>query len=513
MNLILKYKKEIVVSVGLIAIYFFSRLIHLGNFPIFTDEAIYVRWAQIASNDAAWRFISLTDGKQPMFVWVAMILIKVIEDPLLASRIVSVFAGFFTLFGLWFLSFELFKDKKIAFLTAFLYICFPFAVVYDRLALYDSMVGAFAVWAAYISILLVRKIRLDVAFILGFVLAGGMLTKSNANFSILMLPFTLILFNFKKFKKINLVKWAVFAFIAVAMAEVFYNALRLSPFFHIIAEKNVTFVYPISEWINHPFTFFFGNLKGLSGWLFTYLTPLFVLAIVLSFFSKTYIKEKILLLLYFLAPYIALALFGKVIFPRHIFFTSLYLLPLVSVGIFLIINFLNNYFQKRKLNVGNVVAGLVILAFTIYPIKISLDFIFNPMHAAIANSDRGQLIADWPSGGGVKESVVFFNEQAKNGPIFIGTQGTFGLMPASLDIYLSKNPNVRTKGYWPVGEEIPEDVLKMASKMPTYFIFYQPCGACKFSGEAPADWPVTPIKRIQKSDNVFYTIYKVNPNN
>ena len=104
MNLILRFRKEILAVLGILFLYFITRLILLGNFPIFTDEAIYVRWAQIASNDAAWRFISLTDGKQPMLIWFGMIFVKFIQDPLTAVRLVSVVSGLFSLVGIFFLT-------------------------------------------------------------------------------------------------------------------------------------------------------------------------------------------------------------------------------------------------------------------------------------------------------------------------------------------------------------------------------------------------------------------------
>src|ERR1035437_7859720 len=159
MGFIKKYRLEILASLLITLLYFSLRLIYLTRLPIFTDEAIYLRWAQIALQDSSWRFISLTDGKQPMFVWVALIFIKFIHDPLIAGRLVSVFSGFFTMIGLFFLTYELFKNKTTAFLVAILYVFYPFAQVYDRMALYDSMVASFSVWALYFSILLVRKIR------------------------------------------------------------------------------------------------------------------------------------------------------------------------------------------------------------------------------------------------------------------------------------------------------------------------------------------------------------------
>ncbi len=510
MNLLLKYKKEIFTGICLTVLYFVSRLILLGNFPIFTDEAIYVRWTQIASNDASWRFISLTDGKQPGIIWPGMILVKFISDSLVAVRLVSVFAGFFTITGLWFLTFELFKNKWAAFLSSLLYICYPFAVVYDRMAIYDSLVTAFSVWALYASILLVRRIRLDIALILGFILGGGLLTKSSAIFSIYLLPFTLILFDFKNKKRnANLARWIAFALVAAIIAEFFYNSLRLSPFFHIISEKNAIFVYPFGEWIQHPFTFIIGNLKGLIGWLITYLTPFYLALIIVSLITiKKFPKEKILLILYFLLPFLALALFGKVIFPRFIFFMSVYLLPLAAIGLTEIIEYTNKFFKKRKIETI-AIPTLIIIFFIIYPTKVSLDFIFSPANAAIADSDKDQYISDWPAGKGIFESVNFFNEEAKKGKIFVATEGTFGLLPAGLDIYLGKNQNITTKGYWPIEDEIPQEVLDKALEMPTYFIFYQPCEHCEYSGAAPKNWPLKLIKEIKKSDNVYLSIYQV----
>src|SRR3989344_604539 len=137
------YKRELLIFGALILLYLFTRLYNILSLPIFTDEAIYIRWSQIARQDPNWRFISLTDGKQPMFVWIAMILMRFITDPLLAGRFVSVIAGLGTTIGMFFLGRELFKNKWIGLLCSFLYVIYPMALVYDRLALYDSLVGMF----------------------------------------------------------------------------------------------------------------------------------------------------------------------------------------------------------------------------------------------------------------------------------------------------------------------------------------------------------------------------------
>ncbi len=167
MDFVKKYQKEIFFSFFIVICFFFTRLYRIESLPMFTDEAIYVRWSQIAKQDASWRFISLTDGKQPTFIWLTMTSMRFVSDPLLAARLVSVVAGFFTVIGLFFLGREVFHKRWIGLVSSMLYVLFPMGIVYDRMALYDSLVGTFAVWSLLLAIVLVRKLRFDTAFILG----------------------------------------------------------------------------------------------------------------------------------------------------------------------------------------------------------------------------------------------------------------------------------------------------------------------------------------------------------
>ena len=510
MNFLSKYRFEIIAFTVIIVLYFLLRLIFLTRLPIFTDEAIYIRWAQIALQDASWRFISLTDGKQPLFIWVSMISMNFIQDPLLAGRLVSVVLGFFTMLGLWFLSFELFKSRKTAFLTAIIYIFYPFAQVLDRMALYDSMAGAFYVWALYFSVFLVRRTRLDVAYTLGFLIGGGILTKSTNFFSIYLLPFTLLIFNWNRPKvATRVISFGLLGFLAVSISLIFYGVLRLSPLFGMIDVKNATFVYPFSEWINDPFLHVMSNAKGLSNWLISYLKPNYIVLIIASwFFLKKFIREKFLLFLYFAVPFIALIVFGKTIFPRFIFFMSLPLLCLAGLSLSAIISNLHErFFRKSAQSVFRfLITIIVFFIFIAYPGFVSLQFAYNPIHALIAEADSRQYVNNWTAGWGIKESISFLKREAKDKKIFVATEGTFGLLPASLEIYLVQNKNIIIKGYWPIDyKQFPEEVYEYAEKMPTYFIFYQPQHA-----SLPLDYPLKLIFQMQEGNsNYFLRFYQV----
>src|SRR5579872_353447 len=84
---------------GILAVYFLARLPSLTLQPIFADEAIYIRWAQIAKAVPSLRFVSLQDGKTPLFMWAMAPFLAIFADPLLAGRLLSVVSGFFTLLG------------------------------------------------------------------------------------------------------------------------------------------------------------------------------------------------------------------------------------------------------------------------------------------------------------------------------------------------------------------------------------------------------------------------------
>jgi len=134
-------KKDFLIIFLIFFLYFFSRLVNLEKFPIFTDEGIYINWAKTAWHDASMRFISLTDGKQPLQTWATIPFLKLFPNhPLFAGRLFSVFTGFFSLSFIFFLLFFLF-DKKTAFFGSIFYIFTPYFLFYDRMALTDSAVN------------------------------------------------------------------------------------------------------------------------------------------------------------------------------------------------------------------------------------------------------------------------------------------------------------------------------------------------------------------------------------
>src|SRR3989339_948432 len=195
-------RKDVLLIILIASLFFLTRLINLDQFPIFSDEGIYIRWAKVAWHDASWRFISLTDGKQPLQTWGTIPFLKFFPDnALLAGRLFSVTTGLIALVGTFSILFFLF-GKTSAFIGVFLYIITPFFLFFDRISLVDSGVNAGFIWILFLTIILAKKRKLETALILGFVGGFFLLAKSSVQIFLMLGVFTPLLFLEKDWKKL-----------------------------------------------------------------------------------------------------------------------------------------------------------------------------------------------------------------------------------------------------------------------------------------------------------------------
>ncbi len=449
----------------LVLVYFLTRIINLKIIPIFTDEAIYSYWAQVALHDPAHRFISLEDGKQPLFIWLAAIFQNFINDPLIATRAVSVMAGFGSVVAIYFLTRELFSDK-VAKLSALLYVILPFTLLYDRMALFDSLLTMFGILSILFAVKLIKNPRLDTSIFSGFAIGLAMITKSSGVFFLYFLPLSLLLFDFTaKNRNVKFLKWLGLSAISVVLTQLMYNSLRLSPLFYIIGRKNLEFIRPFSEVAKDPLIFFKSNLFTLSTWIASYITwPLFLIFIISAIWGIYKMNKRIIYLSFlFLIPFLAMAVFNKVIYPRFLLFYFPFLIIILSHGV---ISFLDRIPQFKKSFVA------IFALFLILPLSSSYFLLTSPTKARIADSDKGQYLNDWPAGYGVNEVVEIIRNESKDKQIYVGTEGTFGLLPYALLIYFFGNHNVQITGFWPVDtNKLSQQALEQAQINKTYFVF------------------------------------------
>ncbi len=476
--------KDILLAFGLVALFLLTRIIFLEKLPIFCDEGIYIHWAKVAWHDASWRFISLTDGRQPLQTWGMIPFLKIFSPNLLiGGRMFSVATGFASLTGIFSLLFYLF-GKKTAFWGAFLYIFTPFFIFYDRIALADSAVNAGFIWILFFSILVVRTLRLDLALFFGIMAGLSMLTKSSVRMFIGLASIAPILVwkkNEKDIIKKTINYFILFAFVFV-MAIVIYNIQRLSPFMHYIEQKNNTFVMPFGEFIKAPFAVLLPNLKLIPyyvfsemGWLTGFLGIVGLIFILVKDFNL-----GLYFAIWLIAPYFAIAGFSRVIFPRYLIFLTT-LLTIFSA--YLLSNLKSKLIKSVSLTIFLLISGFF-----------AYGFYFNPSLIPFPPIDKGQYIEGETAGWGTKEIMEFARVKSKEKQVIILAEGDFGLIGDMLNVYLHDDDKINIRGFWPLDEKALLANQKELKENLVYVVFSQ-------KKEFPSNWPIKLIKKYEKPGN------------
>jgi len=449
---------EILLVLSLVALYFITRLYHLTSLPVFCDEAIYVRWAQVMRSEQTLRFLPLSDGKQPLFMWLVIPFLKIFSDPLYAGRITSAFFGVLTLSGLLVISLIL-GNKRQGLLSMLLYVIVPFGLFFDRMALADSQLSAFGLWSLVLSILLGKTGRTDVAMILGMVLGGALLTKSPGQYFLILSPVTIIATSMvlHGFRWRRIIWTAVLSGIVIIMGWGIYNILRLGPNFQMIALRNKDYLWPVSEIIKHPLDPFWPHLKDIFRYFWSYVTwPLLAVGIfgfVKMFFSAKNRRNAILLSAWAFLPILAQAGIAKVFTARYILFSFPALVYIVSFGIDNLLNLkiVTPPFRRRLVYFG---VCLLFIPSIIFDWKMWK----NPSFLPLPQDERRGYLEEWTSGWGIKDIADEIRNMNRADNIIVGTEGFFGTLPDGLQIYLEKVPRVTVIGVGYPVKTLPESL-------------------------------------------------------
>jgi 4-amino-4-deoxy-L-arabinose transferase-like glycosyltransferase len=459
-----EWKTTIVLAVLVFILALGLRAYNLDVIPVFGDEAIYLRWSQVMRAEPTLRFLPLSDGKQPLFMWTVIPFFKILSDPLIAGRLVSALTGIVTTVGVFGLSYLLLNNKKTALAAAALYAISPFSVFFDRLALADSMLNAFAVWTLFFAIISARTLRADFAMLAGFSLGGALLTKSPALYCVLLLPTAWIFANFSKGKRgLTALKLLFLTLVTLVIGYGMYNILRLGPNFHMIGIRNQDYVYPLTQIITSPFKPLIHNLRQIVNffWLLGpgLFIPLYILGIIIGL--RRNIKATLVLAVWSLVPIFAAAEFSKTMTARYVYMA----MPFAAAAVSLV--FLANQKRLQKL------FGILLAFVLIHAFSVSFRIVTSPRAAPLPRSERSGFLEEWTSGYGIKEVGVSLRQiyQRENRQIIVGTEGFFGTLPDGLQVYLNDIPDIKVIGVGVIIKDLPTQLVE-AKKAgnPTYFV-------------------------------------------
>ena len=485
---------DIIIIIGLIGLFLITRLINLDNFPIFGDEGIYIRWAKVAQRDAAWRFISLTDGRQPLHTWGMIPFIKLFPDNLLlAGRLFSVVTGFIAMAGLFVSGFYL-LGKKYGYFAALIYILTPYFIFYDRMALIDSGVNAAFIWIFLFSIFLVKNRRLDIAIIFGLLTGVAMLTKSSIKLFILLAGLAPMIIWSRKNKKF--IKESINYYLLLGLVGIFgfiiYNIQRLSPnLFQFVSQKNNTFILTLPQLLNNPFAYFNHNvylifyyvlfesglglgITGFLGWLLMYKKDRN-----LFWYSTAW----------WLVIYLTIAFVAIVLYPRYLIF----------IASFWVISSLFLFERIKKYQHQMILIIFFIITVFYYNYTILFDFKNIPFPPI----DRGQYITGTTAGWGTAEIVSYAREKSQDKTVILMAEGDFGVIGDMLQVFVRPSDNIRVEGYWPLDlQQLNNNKTKLNNNIVLVVFSHRQ--------SIPSNSPVQLIKKYPKPySNQAYYLYEL----
>lgn len=457
-----------------------SRIWNLNSLPVFGDEAIYIRWAQIIKSVDTLRFIPLSDGKQPLFMWLNAISLRFISDPLISGRLISIFSGLGSLIVLFLIS--------NSFLPSLIYFLLPFTFFFDRLATADNLLSFFGVFSLYLSLKLAKYPRFDLSMLLGAVLGLAWLTKSPAIYFIVLSIMTFIIYDRKNIKKIY------FPLLSLFIAFIIYNLLRLGPAFAQIALRNKDYIWSLSEILKHPLDPLIPHLKDVYKIYKYYISPPILLSPFLYFLLK---KKKnkfdltlIIYIAWWLLPLLSNSAMAKVFTARYILFT---LPPLILI----FSHILQPLFNKKNFYI------LLILfipnLWHIYQIS------FYPYNLKLPSTDTGYIV-DWTSGWGIKEASKYLISRSKDVNVIVGTEGAFGTLPDGLQIYTNDIPQLTVFGVGINIEQIPDKLIDAKNFGDEVYLLFNSSRLKLSSADIST---LTLVKSILKPDGDALLLYRL----
>jgi 4-amino-4-deoxy-L-arabinose transferase-like glycosyltransferase len=452
-------KRFIIFFLGISLVYFVTHLIALTKLPVFADEAIYIRWAQLIIDDwQQYLFFPLNDGKTPLFIWMLVSSLKLFTDPLFAGRFVSVLAGFFQLWAIVKVTRELGGRRMGMIFAAGSVILLPFWFFHHRMALMD---GWLTVWLSFALLYLLKTAKLkSLRNILwaGVFFGLALLTKIPALLFMPALIFSPLLADSRKKQLPTAASWTSGALL---IGLTIFVSLKLHPAFGQLFNRGNDFLYSFSQLAETGvWAVFSTNALDALRVFGTYLTwPVLLLPIFGLFQDKFRRKHALLILssLGFIGP---MLLLGKTIYPRYMLPAAL---PLTISAALAFEQFFLYTQRKVKEPLKLFIRSAVLVLFSAALVSQSAEFILvswkNPDFLPLVPVDRTQYLREWSSGHGIKEATKLMVQESQEQKIAVATEGYFGTLPDGILMYLHNQDvtNLTVHGIGQPVREIPED--------------------------------------------------------
>lgn len=428
--------------------YFAGRIINLAKFPIFNDEAFYIHWAAIIRDHPGSLWISLVDGKTPLFYWINALTIGLFKNPLISGRAISVASGMLTI-CLFYAAGHYLGRFRSGIIAGILYLLLPYAFFNDRLATVDSFHTALITACLYMSIRCSHSetLSLSGAIGLGLTMAAAFLAKTPTLLFI-PLPLLMILLTRKdRLEHATLLK-LLLAYSVLAITMIIYLTCDVpmigsggSRIFH-----RSRFFIPIGELLQFPVEMWARNFRDLGGYLWTYFTPTLTLigiaSILVSFLRHR--RTTFLIALWTLAPMAAMLLLTRETFSRYYLVVVVPMLFLIGLEFDHFVEWAGKSGEQGK--VRGIIVILTIPAMILFfkdSIPPDLAYMYCPNGSPLVARDQWQYLDGYPSGYGIDRVVNYLKNQAAMRRITVFTTMNWGNPDDAVLLYLRGVPDAQ----------------------------------------------------------------------
>jgi hypothetical protein len=376
------------------------RLCHLRGRPLFNDEAIFIRWAQLIRTTPSRLFeITLRDPKPPLHPALLALFVRLGSDPVLAGRAISAVIGALTVLAFAAVAYELERRSDFAIIAAALAASSPFLAFHQRLATADALFVLESLLAVWLTLR-------GPSLLAGTALGAALETRSVFSVALLAVVFL------KRRKG-----FAVAAVVAACLWLPFLLASRGWYGPSAGAELRRRVLYQSQFHAAMP------SFEAFN-WLWSYLTPPVAIAAFIGLAALLYHRD------WFLGVWTAAMLlpviFGSVTYSRYAVNTAV---PLLLAAAWVI--------AKTRWPLA---ACALAVAF---PLFLTIRGAADWRQEHLLARDRYQYDTGWPAGFATEGAAAWLARRAAEQPIAVVTSDEWGVPADGIWIWFDRNPRVR----------------------------------------------------------------------
>lgn len=394
--------------------------LNLLGLPLYLDEGNYIFWAKLMRESAGFAYLSLQDGKTPLYMWILAHVYPLFKDYFLTGRLISVIGAGITFFS-WAVILVKTQKSKAHLWFWILMLVTPYTYLVERMAFVDSLMVAFASLSLLMSVL--GRDKVLPSLLSGLFLALAFMTKSSARVFLLGQLAVSVFWIIEQIisKQYKKALFALFSFLLTYLVYselIGYLRVGAYRFWAMIAEKEALMTFPISKILTSPdVSLYRVHLALVSEYAWVYLGGI-LLFIILGAWSIVRDNRKFLWLLAYMGIIVsAIFLSGKVTASRYFYMAVPALLVMATFGI--------SYLLKTKKTLGKILI-VTILLFASYR---SLFMILAPLKAYYASDDQSYFVSGDISALGLLEIISYLKAVP---PGIVGVSGIWGVAEGSV---------------------------------------------------------------------------------